>query len=125
MNHNQPTIEIIRNSDTLRVNAIMPVWTKKDSEGKIELLIPLLGEDVVTCALNEEDAEIAINEVFKAFCLVSEKHGMGLENELEYIGWEKVETIDKNKFILIVPSPKPILERVMETGDNRLLSVAI
>lgn len=76
--------------------------------------------------MNESDAEVAVKEAFQAFCIISEKHGMGIENELEYIGWERdMSGLDTDNIVMKIPVQKPVMERVMDTGDTRLLSVAI
>lgn len=103
----------------------MPTWNKSNDDGKIIIKIPLLGE-VVTCAESEEDAEIAVKEAFHCFCLVAEKHGMGLENELEFIGWiRSTEQLENGQTVLNFLADQPVWERVMDTADSRLLSFAI
>lgn len=125
MINSEPIVEINRSEGFLSVKAIMPTWNKLDENGHICIRMPLLGADAITHALNDDDAEVAVNEAFQCFCMVSEKHGMGLENELEFIGWKKEPNSDKNKSILTLNSDVPAYDSIMDTGDTRVLEYSL
>lgn len=83
-----PTIDIVRDGMKLSsVSIVMPTWEQKHEDNQIYINIPLLGLETV--AMDEDDAYIAVEEALKAFCIASDECGLGLESELEFIGWTK------------------------------------
>jgi hypothetical protein len=119
----EPIIEINREGKTLSVKAIIQTWNKFEGE-HICIHIPFLG-GIITHAKNEEDAEKAVEEAFYCFVIISEKHGMGIENELSYIGWNRDEVENKNHSIFTINNLNSAMESMIETGDTRVLEMAI
>ena len=118
MINSEPIIEIKRDGKILSVKAIIQTWNR--SEGNhICITIPFLG-GLITHAENEQDAEKAVEEAFHCFVIISEKHGMGIENELTFIGWNREEGEDKNHSIFTIENLNSAMESMMETGDTRV-----
>ena len=82
MINSEPVIEITREDKKIVVKAIIQTWNKVENE-HICITIPFLG-GLITHASNEYDAEKAVIEAFHCFVKISEKHGLGIENELTY-----------------------------------------
>lgn len=127
MKLSEANIEITRFKNTLSsISVIMPTWKHQEDE-VLTVTIPLFG--IKTFAKNMEDAEIAISEAIKCFCIASERFGKGVEKELEYIGWDFKAAIGANTSLLnySIESTNVVLESIMETGDqfaeNNLLIV--
>jgi hypothetical protein len=123
MINSEPIIEINREGKTLSVKAIIQTWNKFEG-GHICIHIPFLG-GLITHAENEQDAEKAVEEAFHCFVIISEKHGMGVENELSFIGWNKESGESKNHSIFTIDNLNSAMESMMETGDTRVLEVAL
>jgi hypothetical protein len=113
------SIEVVRDGNKLKnVKALMPVWAKKEANGVLLVQIPLLGLE--TLANNENEIKQRVNELFKAFCRLSESHGLGFETELATLGW--LEGKNKHAFSLNAPSA---FERVLETGEQNILEAEL
>lgn len=124
MNTTEPTIEISRGNGVLQVKAIIPTWTKEMEDGTIKILLPHLG-GAVAFVETAREVEKTINEMFEAFCIMVEKHGQGLEHELELIGWKQLRKHKVNHSLLNM-QPKPgVYDFMLTTGDSRLLQVDI
>jgi hypothetical protein len=119
-------MEITREEGILSsVSVVMPTWHTVANDGKLYAKIPFLG--ISTYGIDEDDLNIAIKEAFIGFCIAAEKHGLGLEKELEFLGWKLVNT-RLNHTILDAASIYEnggVLETIVETGNTRVLNVAL
>ena len=121
---NEPIIEVIRKAGKLAsIKVIMPTWNEVGEDGKINTKMPMLG-GLVTYSMNELDADIAVKEAIECFCIASEKFGIGLENELQSIGWNIVSESD-NHVVLSIRSEMPVFEFMLETGDTKALDIEL
>jgi hypothetical protein len=121
---NEPIIEVIRKDGKLSsVKVIMPTWNELGEDNKIYTKMPMLG-GIVTYAINELDADIAVKEAIHCFCVAADKFGMGLEKELESIGWNIVSKNDEH-IILSIHSEMPAFELMLETGDTKALNIEL
>ncbi len=114
----EANIKITRNRGKLiSISVFMPIWNKQSEHGNILVQIPLLGID--TIANDEKDAEKAIDEAIASFCIVAEKFGLGIEKELQALGWISVEgEIGVPTLGFNVSDTDVMLERLMQTGEN-------
>lgn len=124
MQKQQPTIEISRHNGSLTIKAIMPTWAKKQDDGSIQILLPHLG-GATTFVDSEEEIQNTVNDLFKGFCIMVEKHGNGIEKELELIGWTMVKKHKVNQSILNIQSRQPVYDSMLSTADTRLLKFAM
>ena len=116
-NHTHPLIEITRESNKLHsVKVIMPIWKTADIDNIIYVNMPLLG--LSTYGKSIEDTDLAIEETITAFCLASEKFGLGLESELDFIGWKRKHEYE-NSVIFAIDIENPFMEDVMDTGYEK------
>jgi len=115
-------IEVTRKSGTLSsIKVIMPAWNEHSEDGKILTRMPMLG-GLITYALDEADAEVAIREAIHCFCLAAEKHGMGVERELMTIGW-CISAEESDTTIMRMPSSTPMFDLMIETGETKALDI--
>lgn len=123
INHNNPSIEISRESNKIHsVKMVMPVWKRNGNDDLTYVEMPLLG--LMTYGKGDEDVDLAIEETIKAFCIASEKFGLGLESELQYIGWKMLnETSNSTLFVLEVKDS--LMEEVMHTGFEKAFDLNI
>lgn len=114
----EANFEIVRkNRKIQRVSVSMPIWTKNsETESHLSIQIPLLGIDSI--AKDELDAEQAIEEAVRLFCIVSEKYGKGLETELEATGWKTLSSSQGKSMGIEVSDDLQFLDRIFQTGDN-------
>jgi hypothetical protein len=116
------SIDITREEHKLTsVRVIMPTWNRRGEDGKLYAKVPFLGLE--TYGENENDLDEAIEEAFMCFCLASEKHGLGLESELEFIGWTKTDGGDEDHSMLQAITDNEAVESALSTGDTRALAV--
>ena len=121
---NEPIIEVIRTNGRLStIKVIMPTWNELGEDNKIYTKMPMLG-GLITYAIDELDADIAVREAIHCFCIASEKFGIGLENELMRIGWNIVSEIE-NHTVLSIHSEMPAFEFMLETGDTKALDIEL
>lgn len=120
---NEISIEITREDCNISsVSVIMPTWNHTGSDNKLYAKIPFLGLE--TYGKNDNDLQVAIKEAIACFCIAAEKHGKGLEQELESLGWTKVENKKNSHSILSNnPSVNPAIDSAISTGDIRALLV--
>lgn len=117
MENNSATIRIERKKNLLAaVEVIMPVWSKKSGDGFLEISLPLL--NISTWAKDEDDSEIAIQEAVAGFCWVCEKHGKGLDKELEHLGWHKDQKNSAETFFNL-ESESILFESLLNTGESK------
>jgi len=114
-----PVIEILRSSQGIlsSVNAILPAWTKQDSDDKIYIEIPVLG--IKTYAISEDDIQLAVEEALQCFCLASEELSHSLESQLESLGWEKKDSV------LTLNPPNEVYASILNTADNFSMQLQI
>jgi hypothetical protein len=102
------------------ISIFMPVWSKQSDHGNLPVQLPLLGID--TIAVDEKDAEKAIEEAIISFCIISEKFGQGIEKELFSLGWKAIDRETGEHILGYTISDESdadaMLERLMQTGDN-------
>jgi hypothetical protein len=105
------------------MKAIMPIWNKIEDNGHISISIPLLG--IETFSNSENDIEQFVKEALTCFCIIAEKHGRGVEKELEALGWKTDASAKNSKadHILSVNPATPIYAGMMKTGDRAVLQV--
>lgn len=95
----------------------MPMQKKVGDDGFLKIDIPLFS--IRTFAKNEQDAELAIEEAIKVFCINSEKFGAGLENELRILGWShNIEQEETISMVYNVSDTNVVMEQIMETGEQ-------
>lgn len=118
MQTNEANIEIIRkNKKLFSISVVMPMWDKVGDDGFLKIDIPLFS--IRTFAKNEQDAELAIEEAIKVFCINSEKFGAGLENELRILGWShNIEQEETISMVYNVSDTNVVMEQIMETGEQ-------
>lgn len=116
MRSREAAIRISRTDNHLaNVSVIMPIWSKLDpSDGKLYISIPLFG--LKTVATDENDVQDAVQESIKCFCIAAEKHGLGLESELEYVGWEQLA--NKDGQLIFETQKSTVMDSIMETADE-------
>jgi hypothetical protein len=118
MNTTEANIRITRNGARISsISVFMPIWNKLSDQGNLVVKLPLLG--IETIAKDEADAETAIKEAISSFCIVAERHGQGLEKELQSLGWELIDS-DTGEPLMgyNVADTEELLERIMQTGEN-------
>lgn len=110
----EATIEIQRDRHGVldSVSVVMPIWDKEDSDGSTILHLPFFALKLY--AFDDIDANDVINNAIKGFCFNCEKFGLGLESELELMGWTKV---DPNNLIYKVDNF--VYEQMVHTGDKQ------
>ena len=118
MQTNEANIEIVRkNKKLFSIAVVMPMWDKIGDDNFLRIDIPLF--NLKTYAQNEGDAESAIEEAIKVFCINAEKFGAGLENELRILGWSHYTEIDEVvSMVYNVSDTNVVMEQIMETGEN-------
>lgn len=124
MNTNEILFEITRENGVLTsAKIIMPTWSRTGEDGNVYVKLPLLGE-ISTFGVDEEDADIAIREAFECFCIVAEKHGKGLEKELELLGWNRAKKKSpiKHYALLNFKVHNPAFNNITKTGDVMALT---
>lgn len=117
--NNQANIEIFRGDDDklLSVSVVMPVWDKTAMDGMIAVNVPHFG--IKTFAKDDIDADVAIKESLKAFCINAERFGKGLETELKIMGWNFDRPSSGSiKMFYEVPQPNVVIDQILETGDQ-------
>lgn len=114
----EANIEIIRDKDgETFISVSMPVWSKKSEfDDNLIVRLPLLG--IETIAENEKDAEVAIEEAIKSFCIASDKFGEGIETELQSLGWVRVDHNGNPILGYCVSDADAVIDRLLQTGDN-------
>jgi hypothetical protein len=118
------TIGIARvNNKLSEVKLIMPTWNRIGSDNKVYINIPFF--NIETFGHNDEDADLAIEEAVKCFCLLAEEEGLGLDFELEFMGWEIQENSNKINHIFNVTPNNPAIESMMRTGSQTALEFSI
>lgn len=118
MNINEATVEITRHGKVLSsVSVVMPTWDKVEENGSINVSMPLFG--INTYAKNDEDAEIAVEEAIKAFCIASERYGHGFEEELKSLGWkpQSEKAAVEGHTLLSIESDNDLINQIMQTGE--------
>lgn len=101
----------------ISISVLMPIWNKQLDSGNLLIHLPLL--NIETYAQNELDSVEAIKEAIASFCIVSEKFGQGIENELQSIGWKSINSVSGEIDLGYCASdPDSMLERIMQTGEN-------
>lgn len=99
------------------VNVVIPIWiSSQDNNNHFDIKIPLL--HLETFVDNLEETDIAIDEVVTNFILLAEKHGGGLENQLELMGWKM-----EGSTVLNLDSVGTPFEGIMETGTEKSLHI--
>lgn len=118
MNIVEANIEITRSGEKLTsISVLMPVWSKpSEFDGNTIVKLPLLA--IETIAKDDQDAEKAIEEALKSFCIAAEKHGQGLEKELQALGWSQVDQAGKPVLGFNVTDTDAVIDRLIQTGDN-------
>ena len=118
---NEVSMEITRNGNALSaVKVIMPTWNRTGADNKVYVSIPFLG--IETCGESPEDADTAVKEALKCFILISEKYGLGLESELEFLGWDRKES-DQHHSLFNVQPKNRAFESMVNTGDSRAIQL--
>jgi hypothetical protein len=115
---NEANIDIIRKKGVLTsVSVAMPIWDKEGNDELLAIDIPLFG--IKTVAKDALDAEVAIKESVKLFCLSAEKFGKGLENELKVMGWGFVsQEKDFTSMTFSIPAKNTVIDQIMSTGGQ-------
>lgn len=115
---NEANIDIIRKKGILTsVSVAMPIWDKEGNDELLAIDIPLFG--IKTVAKNPMDAEVAIKESVKLFCLSAEKFGKGLENELKVMGWAFItQEKDFTSMTFSIPAKNTVIDQIMSTGGQ-------
>ncbi|MGF7219102.1 hypothetical protein GGR92_005282 [Spirosoma lacussanchae] len=118
MKSNTISAEIARQDGRLiSASIIMPTWHHRAEDGKLYAQIPFLGLE--TYGRNEERLNEAIKEAFICFCLLSERSGRGVEEELIAMGWQLDEPTSEGHAVLVAKPADELYDRVLQTGDER------
>lgn len=124
---NEIKMEITRNGESLSsVKVIMPTWNKVRDNGLTYISLPFFGLE--TCAKNDDDAAVALSEAVQCFCLIAERHGLGLESELEFVGWEKSEEKGDTEFghsFMNVTPKNEAFDNIINTGETQALQLTL
>lgn len=118
-------MEITRSGEVLSsVKVIMPIWQKVGDNKLIYIDLPFFG--LSTCARDEEDVEVALKEAVSCFCLAAERHGLGLESELEFVGWEKEinQKDSEHSFMNLIPN-NTAFDFMINTGETQALELTL
>lgn len=116
-----PAIEITRSDGKLsNVLFKMPVWKRFDKQGNVYVTFGLLG-GIETYSKTEDTLNDRIAEALKLFCNAAENTGLGLEDELAFMGWSVVKS-DGNS-ILSLDTDNIAFNSVLETGDDLCLTI--
>lgn len=118
MQTNEANIEITKKGNKIfSIAVVMPMWDKMGDDGFLKIDIPLLS--IRTFAKDEQDAQKAIEEAIKIFCINAEKFGAGLVNELRILGWSHNNEVDNTvSMVYSVSDTNFVLEQIMETGEQ-------
>lgn len=118
MKTTKANVDITRKNGVLTsVSIAMPIWDKIGSDNLLAIDIPLFG--IKTVAKDAMDAEVAIKESVKLFCLSAEKFGRGLETELRVMGWSFIDrSKDLTSMSFTVPSNNTVIDQIMNTGGQ-------
>lgn len=118
-------MEITRSGEVLSsVKLIMPTWQKVGDNKLIYIDLPFFGLN--TCAKDEADIEIALKEAVSCFCIAAERYGLGLESELEFVGWEKdtSEKDNQHSFMNLIPN-NTAFDFMINTGETQALELIL
>jgi hypothetical protein len=122
----EATLELNRRNGKLsEVKVIMPTWNLLCEDGTFTVEIPVF--EMSTQVTHEDDAEDAVTEAIKIFCLAAEQHGMGVERELQLLGWSESEEHESSEdhTLLNVAPPTGMFAQMMQTGDPMALELHI
>lgn len=124
MNEINASVGITRIEGKLsEVKVIMPTWNRVGSDGKTYISVPLFGLE--TFGIDENDCDLALEEAIKCFCLLAEEEGLGLDFELEFMGWKIDEHSNKSNHIFNVNPTIPAFELMMQTGSQTAFAISI
>lgn len=125
MNNVEASIEIFRDNKKLQaINVMVPIWARNGDNGKVYISIPFFGLE--TFGHSNEDCDVAIEEAIKCFCLLVEQKGLGLEDELSFLGWEKVsENAISHNSIFNVEPKTTALKSLMQTGQQKAVAISL
>jgi len=99
------SIEIAREKGFLsNISLSFPIWISTNLDKSIDIEMPFLG--LSTSSQDEDEIDLAIEEAIKAFCIICDKYGQGLEKELEFLGWESSQNRDNVIENLQILTPK-------------------
>lgn len=117
----EANIEITRHDGVLSsVSVVMPSWNKVGDDGVISVVLPFFG--LKTFVNSDEEAQVAIEEAIKCFCIATEKHGNGLDSELIELGWKSVseskEANEHKLFDYTIDDDNFVLEQVFQTAEQ-------
>lgn len=116
------TIDIQRVEGKLTsIKVLMPTWNQFCEDNSINVEMPVFG--ISTQVSEESEIDEAIKEAIIIFCIASEKHGKGLEKELEVIGWKKERGQTKSHALLNVQPKTTMFEQMMSTGETRAMMI--
>jgi hypothetical protein len=111
----------------MQVTCDMPVWMKKDENGKIIITLGLLG-GIMTWADKDTDIDNAIREAIQIFFERSQLNGNGLNEELKSLGWQ----VKRNSVRFRVGSKQqfnipnePVLAGIMQTANEKSISLQL
>jgi hypothetical protein len=120
MNKNLQVEATRKEGRLMTVKATMPVWSKIDVSGKLEVKMPFIGGE--TFCNSESAIEKATEEAFACFCLASERFGRGLEQELVVLGWKHTGAKENGVCILSFGPENETIDNVFDTGYASRLS---
>ncbi|MBV8252951.1 MAG: hypothetical protein JO154_10130 [Chitinophaga sp.] len=108
----EATIIITKNEGkTTFISVRIPIWTRRNDCGNLSVNIPLLGFE--TIAIEENDAEKAVEEAIISFCVIAERFGKGIRRELQALGW-RVTGDDKLEYGII--DSNTVVRSIFRTG---------
>lgn len=122
MNKEETTIQVSRDGKEISISALIPAWFTKNPSGDFKISLPLLGFE--TNCDSESEIEDAVKEAVKGFCIVSDKHGKGIEKEFELLGW-KVKSTKKKKVFTMPKIKAPVFNNLFQTGHPQLMSFVL
>jgi hypothetical protein len=118
----EPIFQIKRNNGKISsITVIMPVWQERGEDEKVYLKLPMLG-GLRTYASNTQDSEKAIKEAIQIFCTAAEKHGLGIEGELQILGWN-ISSEDNDNTQLKMQISSPMFDLMLDTGEPTAVNI--
>lgn len=107
-------IKITKNDGKVTfISVAMPICTQRNNFGNFSVRLPLLGFE--TIARDGDDAKRAIEEAIISFCIIAERFGLGVEKELQGLGWKNIE---EDNLAFDINGANTVLKGIFNTGES-------
>ena len=116
----EPIIKIARTAGKLTsIAVVMPVKSEWSFDGYLKIHIPLF--DSISWAKDETGIEKAVETDIILFCKVAEKHGRGIEKELQSLGWVIVDESSTELVLKYnINKADHARRQILRTGQNHI-----